>query len=622
MTPLRFPLPGKSPFHHYPEMKLNPAFPLIVSLGLVPIISSCGDGGADAGGDPGAGGKAGVSEPLSQGEDWPTWGRDSTRNMVGNARNLPVEVNPGEMDDETEEIDLKTAKNIRWIAKLGSQSYGNVSVAQGRVFAGTNNDSPRDKRNVVDRGNLICLDEKTGEFLWQLIAPKHAALKASDWEYVGICSSPAIEEDRVWAVTNLGEVICLDMNGLANGNDGPFKDEQKYYGAGYAGLDKARDVTVEGETRTLSDEHATLVESLTKQIEGGLEGDALKAALSRRKSTFAEGAPRIDNTYADILWIFDMRDADKGVGAFPHNVSSCSPLVHGDILYTATSNGVDWSHTNIPGESVPGLIALDKNTGKLLGKEVSGVSERVLHASWSSPAIGKVKGRDMLIWGGGDGFAYGFDPIPVRDGERGAPILRELWRYDGNPPHYRHKEDGSPIKYATFKGPNEIIGTTVIHDGLVYIVTGQDPEHGDGVGMLSCLDPSGTGDLSGKAIWTYGYGDGSGIGRAISTPVITDDGLVICAEYDGDIHCVDAKTGKPCWVHETGSRVWASTLVADGKVYLGTEDGEVVILGATREKEHLGTIELHAPIYSSAVVANDTIYLASQTHLYAIGRPR
>jgi len=601
-------------------MRLNPAFPLIVSLGLVPIISSCQDKGvAEADGSVDTGKNVDVDETLSKGEDWPTWGRDSTRNMVGKAKNLPVEVNPGEMNDETEEIDLKTTKNIRWIAKLGSQSYGNVSVAHGKVFAGTNNESPRDKRNVVDRGNLVCFDEKTGEFLWQLVTPKLGARKVSDWEYVGICSSPAIEEDRLWVVTNRGEVICLDLNGLANGNDGPFKDEQKYYGAGYAGLAKAREVTVDGETRTLSEGHAKLVESLTKQIEGGAEGDALKAAQGRRKSTFAEGAPKIDNTYADILWIFDMRDADNGVGVFPHNVSSCSPLVHGDILYTATSNGVDWSHTNIPGEFIPGLIALDKNTGELLGEEISGVSERVLHASWSSPAIGKVKDKDMLVWGGGDGFAYGFNPIPVMDEDEGVAVLKELWRYDGNPPHFRHKADGSPIKYATFKGPNEIIGTTVINDGLVYIVTGQDPEHGDGVGMLSCLDPSGTGNLSGKAVWTYEYGDGSGIGRSISTPSITDDGLVICAEYDGDIHCVDAKTGKAYWVHETGSRVWASTLVADGKVFLGTEDGEVVILGATKEKKHLGTIELHAPIYSSAVVANDTVYVATQTHLYAIG---
>jgi len=288
--------------------------------------------------------------------------------------------------------------------------------------------------------------------------------------------------------------------------------------------------------------------------------------------------------------------------------------VVGDNLYTATSNGVDWSHTNIPGEFLPGLIALDKNTGKLIGEEVSGVSGRVLHASWGSPALGKVKGKDMLVWGGGDGIAYGFDPKPVMDKEEGVAVLKEFWRYDGNPPKYRKKEDGDPIKYTAFKGPSEFIATTIIHDGLVYAIIGQDPEHGDGVGRLSCIDPSLTGDISDKAVWTY-----ETIGRSLSTPSITN-GLVFAAEYDGDIHCVDAKTGEPYWVHETGSRVWASTLVADGKVFLGTEDGEVVILAASKEKQLLGTIELHAPIYSSAVVANDTLYVATQTHLYAIGK--
>jgi outer membrane protein assembly factor BamB len=200
------------------------------------------------------------------------------------------------------------------------------------------------------------------------------------------------------------------------------------------------------------------------------------------------------------------------------------------------------------------------------------------------------------------------------DEDEGFPVLKELWRYDGNPPHYRVDENGNPRKYATFKGPSEIIGTTVIHDGLVYAIIGQDPEHGDGVGRLSCIDPSKTGDQSGQAVWTYDE-----IGRSISTPSIAD-GLVFAAEYDGDIHCVDAKTGKPYWVHETGSRVWASTLVADGKVFLGTEDGEVVILAASKEKKLLGTIELHAPIYSSAVAANETLYVGTQTHLYAIGK--
>ena len=258
-------------------MKLNSIYSFIISLGIMAALSSCQDKEASAAGSsaeeaPAAASSgaeavpAATEQPGGDAKDWPTWGRDGSRNMVGSASNLPVEVNPGEMDDETEEIDLTDAKNIRWVAKLGSQSYGTTSVAFGKVFAGTNNESPRDERNVVDRGNLMCFDEKTGEFLWQLVAPKLGARKVSDWEYVGLCSSPAVEEDRLWVVTNRGEVVCLDMNGLADGNDGPFQDEQKYYGAGYSGIAKARDVTVDGETRTLSDANATLVETLTKQI--------------------------------------------------------------------------------------------------------------------------------------------------------------------------------------------------------------------------------------------------------------------------------------------------------------------------------------------------------------------
>ena len=311
---------------------------------------------------------------------------------------------------------------------------------------------------------------------------------------------------------------------------------------------------------------------------------------------------------ADILWIFDMR---KELGIFPHNVSSCSPLVIDGIVYTATSNGVDWSHSNIPAPLAPSLVAIDAEKGTLVGEEISGVSARVLHASWSSPAYGMVNGKGMIAWGGGDGFAYGFDPKPVRDEEEDIEVLKEIWRFDANPPAYRIR-DGEPIKYATYKGPSEIIGTTVLHENRVYAVIGQDPEHGDGLGRLSCIDPTKTGDQTGKAIWTF-----DDIGRAISTPSIAD-GLVFQAEYDGDLHCLDAKTGKQLWVHETQSRIWGSTLVADGKVFLPTEDGELHILAAAREKKVLGTVEFDAPIYSSPIVANDVLYIATMTHLYAI----
>lgn len=488
--------------------------------------------------------------PALHAQDWPMWGGTPSRNMVATAKNLPTEINPGTIDPENETVDLAGTKNVLWVAKLGSQTYGNPVVGNGKILVGTNNESPRDPSQTGDRGNLMCFDEKTGEFVWQLIVPKLGAGKVSDWEFVGLCSSPAIVGDKAYVITNRAEIMCLDLNGMANGNDGPFKDEAKYMTA-----DPANPVTI---------------------------GD----------------------THADIIWSFDMREE---LGTFPHNVSSCSPLVVNGVVYTATSNGMDWSHTNIPAPLAPALVAVDAESGKLVGEEMSGVTENVLHASWSSPALAKIDGKEILLWGGGDGFTYGFDPKPVRNEEEELDVFKELWKLDANPPEYRVK-DGEPVKYATYRGPSEVIGTFVVEDGLAYVVIGQDPEHGDGVGMLTCLDPA-----TGKPVWTY-----KEIGRSISTPSVKD-GLIYIAEYDGDLHCLDAKTGEAHWVHETQSRIWGSTIVADGKVFLPTEDGDLHILATGKEKKPLAAINFGAPIYSSPIIANDTLFVATMTHLYAIG---
>lgn len=488
--------------------------------------------------------------PSLYAQDWPMWGGTPTRNMVAKAENLPTEIEPGKIDPDTELIDLSESKNILWTAKLGSQTYGNPVVANGKVLVGTNNESPRDPSQVGDRGNLMCFDEKTGSFLWQLIVPKLGAGKVSDWEFVGICSSPAVVGDKVYILSNRGEMLCLDLNGMANGNTGPFTDEAAY-----------------------------------------MTEDPEKPVV-------------IGNQHADIIWRYDLREE---LGVFPHNISSSMPMVIDGVVWVATSNGMDWSHTNIPAPLAPALIALDAETGKLVGEEMSGVTERVLHASWSSPALAEIGDRKVIVWGGGDGFAYGFDPVPVRNEEEDMDILKELWRYDCNPPEYREK-DGVPVRYATFRGPSEVIGTFVIEDGLAYAVIGQDPEHGDGVGMLSCVDP-----LTGKPKWTY-----KEIGRSISTPSIKD-GLLYIAEYNGNLHCLDAKTGEVHWIHETRSRIWGSTIVADGKVFLPTEDGDLHILATGKEKNVLSTVNFGAPIYSSPIVANNVLYVATMNHLYAIG---
>jgi hypothetical protein len=149
--------------------------------------------------------------------------------MVSDEKNVPDHFDPGKKKAGSEEIDMSTTKNVKWVVKLGSQTYGGVVIGGGKILIGTNNESPRDPKYQGDRGILMCFDEKTGKFLWQLSVPKHESGKVNDWEYLGITSTPFIEGDRAYMVTNRCEVLCLDMNGQANGNDGPFKDEAQYF---------------------------------------------------------------------------------------------------------------------------------------------------------------------------------------------------------------------------------------------------------------------------------------------------------------------------------------------------------------------------------------------------------
>jgi outer membrane protein assembly factor BamB len=433
--------------------------------------------------------------------------------MISAETPLPLEFSPGEESDDGT-IDAAAGTNCKWVAKLGSESYGTPTIAMGRVLVGTNNESPRDPKTTGDRGVVMSFDERTGAFQWQFTVAKLPGGDDVDWQYLGICSSALLQNDRGYVLTNRGEVAALHLK---------------------------------------------------------------------------TGTP---------AWSYDMI---ARLGVVPHNITSSSAARLGNTIFASTSNGVDGEHEHTAAPDAPALIALDARSGRLLGKEASGISRRTFHCNWCSPAIGKVQGGDAVFFGGGDGFLYAFDPTPNADG-----ILPELWRCDANPGEYRRTPDGEPITYGKFKGPSEIIGTPVFVDGKVYVTIGQDPESGDGVGMLSCINAD-----TGKPVWTY-----KEISRSLSTPSVTKGLLYIC-DYSGRIHCLDAATGEKKWVHDSLSRIWGSTLVADGKIYIGTEDSELIILKEGPELKELGIVEFEAPIYSSPVAANRTLYVQTQTHLHA-----
>jgi outer membrane protein assembly factor BamB len=497
-------------------------------------------------------------------EEWSQWGGSPERNMYSTAKGLPdhfIKTKTGDVKFKsgTDEVDRANVENLKWVAKLGGQSYGNVTVSGGKVFIGTNNENPRDSRHTGDRSILMCLDEKTGELLWQLVVPKLASGKVNDWEGLGLLSSSTVIGDRLYVVTSRCETLCLDVNGMANGNDGPFKDEANYV---------VKDVILD------------------------------RGKPSERPAPPVEPGPKD----ADIIWRYDMIDE---LGVFPHNASDCAPLVIGDLVYVNTSNGQDWGHSNIPSPNSPSLIALDKRTGELKGEDDAKIGPHIFHGQWSSPSAGVVNGRQLVFFGGGNGICYAFDPKPVKEGD--TSYLKKVWWYDCNPPERKK------FKYPDAEGPSEINSTPVFWKNRIYTAVGQDPEHGEGVGIITCIDATKTGDITqtGK-IWSNDK-----IHRSLSTVSITPEGLLFVGDFSGYLHCFDAETGKLYWTHDLKAHIWGSTLVADGKVYIGDEDGDLVVLEASKEKKVLSVTNLGAPVYSTPVVAGGVLYISSNTHLFA-----
>ena len=454
----------------------------------------------------------GLSATASDaGDDWPMWGGTLTRNMVSVETGLPSTWN------------TTTGENVKWVAALGSTSYGNPVVANGKVFVGTNNDQPRDPNVVDDQGVVMAFRESDGRFLWQMVHDKLASGQSNDWPYQGVCSSPSVVEDRLYYVSNRGEVVALDTEGFLDGeNDGPATTEE-----------------------------------------------------------------RVGLTDGDVVWSFDMIDM---LDVFPHNMTSSAPAVHGDLVIVNTSNGRD-EDDNLPSPNAPDVIALNRSTGTLVW-QTEPIGEWLLHGQWSSPAIATIGGVAQVVIGQGDGWVRGFD---ITDGTR-------LWEFDTN-----------PIDAEWPQTRNNVIATPVIWNNIVFITNGQDPENGEGSGRLHAIDATQRGDITDSGVvWQW-----DGIRRSVST-VAVKDGLLYAPDFSGYLHCLDVTTGEEVWVHDTFAAVWGSPLVADGKLYLGDEDGDVLVVRVGRELQPIAEMNMGEPVYGAPVAANGVLYLNTLGSLYAL----
>ena len=118
------------------------------------------------------------------------FGSYPTRNMVSDETGLPTK------------WDVKTGMNVKWSQASGSQTYAGPVVADGKVFIGTNNEAMRNPKLKGDKGVVMAFRASDGQFLWQMVTPKLGAGKVSDWEFLGMCSTPTIVGDKGYVIAD------------------------------------------------------------------------------------------------------------------------------------------------------------------------------------------------------------------------------------------------------------------------------------------------------------------------------------------------------------------------------------------------------------------------------------
>ncbi|HUG93262.1 MAG TPA: PQQ-binding-like beta-propeller repeat protein, partial [Planctomycetaceae bacterium] len=497
-------------------------------------------------------------------DDWPMLGRDATRNPVSLEKNPPlswqIEGAPTKSENGRPIGRTTESKNVKWSAPLGSNSYGDPVVADGLVWVGTNNDSLKPGEERIDAAVLMCFRETDGELLYRYVSPRLPQGRVHDWPYGSLACSPLIEGDRMWFTTNRAEVVCLDIGPLHRG----------------------------------------------------------------------EGEPK-------AVWKLDMMEQ---LGVFPRgsimNIARfCSPAAYKDWIYVITGNGVDESGIEVPRPDAPSLVCLEKATGRVVWTDNS-PGENILHGQWASPLAAEIDGRAQVVAPQGDGWLRSFD----------AATGKLIWKFDMNRKGAKRTISGDGTR-------NDILATPVLYENRIYIAGGQHPEHGEGPGRLVCIDPTKTGDLSAELavdaageviphrrmqaidpakgeravanpgsglVWEFterGDDFEDAMRRSVSS-VAVHKGLVVAVDFDGLVHCLDARTGEKHWTHDVFARVLGAPLIVDDTIYVADDDGRLTMHKLGTEKQVLGEISHDSAAYCAPIFANGVLYVATLRRLYAI----
>ena len=467
-------------------------------------------------------GAAALSDP---GKEWPMWGGTADRNMVSAMKGIPTT------------WDMKSKKNIKWIAELGSQSYGNPVVAGGYVLVGTNNEALKDPNIKGDKGILAAFRESDGQFMWQAVHDKLQAGRANDWPFQGVCSSPLVENGVVYYVSNRGEVMAVDLDGFRDGkNDGAVTDEKL-----------TREVDVDVIWRyDMMEELGVLQHNMANSSPVVVENLILVSTSNGQDESHvnvpAPKAPAIiavDKTTGKLVW----EDNPVGERILHGQWSSVAVGKVGDVMQAVVGQGDGY------------VRGYEAKTGKRLWEfdlnPKDSVWPKTRNEVISTPII-----VDNVIYiangqdpehGEGVGHLYAIDGTKRGDI---SPVLMKDKKIEKNP------NSGEIWHYGEIR---RSISTGALFNGILF--------YSDFSGFLHALDAK-----TGKQHWKHD------MFAAIWGSPIVIDGKVYLGDEDGDVTILNAdKAMKLIGENNMGSSVYSTATPANGVIYVVNRNQLVAI---------------------------------------------
>jgi outer membrane protein assembly factor BamB len=268
-----------------------------------------------------------------------------------------------------------------------------------------------------------------------------------------------------------------------------------------------------------------------------------------------------------------------------HGGRTVSPIIDGDLVIVSGVTFMWGQH----GRGAHRFMAFDKGTGETIW--VSAPGGRPYDTTYAPPIITNINGTRLLIQGASDGVVHAIKP------QTGEPV----WKYE-----------------ISKRGLNTGV---VVHGTTAILTHSEENLDSSEMGMMVAVDAAAKGDIKKEQIrWrTYGWQGG------FSSPVLDGDRLYQL-DNSANIAAFDVNTGKQLWLKNLGTIQKGSPVLADGKLYVGTENGKFFILrpGATGaeilDEDQLGTEFQPEAIIASPAVSNGHVYVVSDSNIYCIGK--